>query len=79
MSKLSAMGFYSPDAAQQKLLETAAQNLVIAVRALSDAGTLDNMPKLHTQDEQLYLDIVGDSAHAIRGLELALGRGSILY
>lgn len=79
MSKLSAMGFYSPDAAQQKLLETAAQNLVIAVRALSDAGTLDNMPKLHTQDEQLYLDIVGDSAHAIRGLELALGRGNILY
>ena len=29
--------------------------------------------------KQLYLDIVGDSSHAIRGLEIALGRQTVRY
>ena len=31
------------------------------------------------ENEQLYLDIVGDSSHAIRGLDLALGLGEVRY
>ncbi len=78
-SKLSALGFYSPDATQQKLTETAAQKLVLTVQAIRDAGAFDNMETIRKSDEQLYLDMVGDGSHAIRGLELALGRGVIRY
>lgn len=78
-SKLSALGFYTPDATQQKLSETAAQKLVLTVQAIRDSGALDNMETIRKADEQLYLDIVGDGGHAIRGLELALGRGTIRY
>ena len=79
MSKLSAMGFYTPDENQQKLLETAAQNLVLAVQALQAQTGLEQMEALRKKDEQLYLDVIGDSGHALRGLELALGRGSIAW
>jgi hypothetical protein len=40
---------------------------------------MDNLASLRQGNEQLYLDIVGDSAHAVRGMELALGRASIAY
>jgi hypothetical protein len=79
MSKLQILGFYTPDDAQLKLLEMAAQKLVVAVQALRDGGVLDGMEALRVKDEQLYLDVIGDSAHAIRGLELALGRGKVAF
>lgn len=79
MSKLSAMGFYIPDENQQKLLETAAQNLVLTVQVLQAQTGPEQMAALRKNDEQLYLDVIGDSAHALRGLELALGRGSIAW
>ncbi|MFZ5482394.1 MAG: hypothetical protein ACOZNI_36870 [Myxococcota bacterium] len=76
-AKLEALGFYSPDDAQLRLIEGAAQNLALTVEALKRQGTFDHMEELRKEDEQLYLDVVGDAAHAVRGLELALGRGSI--
>lgn len=79
MSKLQAMGLYTPDDRQVQLLEGAAQNLTLAVDALQKSGALDNLPAIRAKDEQLYLDIVGDSAHAVRGLELALGRGEVRW
>ena len=29
--------------------------------------------------EQVYLDLIGDSAHAVRGIDMATGKGSIRY
>ena len=77
MSKMQAMGLYTPDDAQLLALEGAAQNLTLTVDALRKQGTFDALPALRKTDEQLYLDVIGDSAHAIRGLEMALGRGTI--
>jgi len=77
MGKMEAMGLYVPDEKQSQRLEGAAQNLVLTVEALKKTGTFDNMETLRQKDEQLYLDIVGDSGHAVRGLELVLGRGTI--
>ena len=37
------------------------------------------MDALRTEQEQVYLDLIGDSAHAINGLEIALGRRPIRY
>lgn len=78
-SKLSAMGLYLPDEEQLRLIEGAAQNLTLTVDALQKMGVWDRLPELKKTDEQLYLDLVGDSAHAVRGLELALGRGTVRW
>ncbi len=78
-SKMQAMGLFVPDDEQMKLLEGAAQNLVLVVEALKKQGVLDNMDELREQDEQLFLDVIGDACHAVRGLELALGRGTVRW
>ena len=77
MSKLAILGFFQPDADQLAAMRGAADQLVSVVFALEKGGAFDKMDELRTQDEQLYLDLVGDSAHALRGLELALGRGAV--
>ncbi len=73
--KLAIAGLWEPDAAEQVLMAQAVGVVVDTVRELKALGALDNLSKLREQNEQLYLDIVGDSSHAVRGLELALGRG----
>lgn len=78
-SKLQAMGFFVPSDEQQRSIEGAATNLALTVDALKKQGTLDQLPEIRAKDEQLYLDIVGDSAHAIRGLSLAMGRDDLAY
>lgn len=75
--KMQAMGLFVPDDAQMKVLEGAAQQLTLTVEALKKAGVFDNLDTLREQDEQLYLDVVGDASHAVRGLDMALGRGTI--
>jgi hypothetical protein len=43
-------------------------------------GTFQRLPAMKdTPQHQLYLDIVGDSAHAARGLDLALGTGEVRW
>ena len=42
-------------------------------------GAFDKLPEIRAKDEQIYLDIIGDSGHAVRGLELALGRGKVAW
>jgi len=79
MGKMEAMGLYVPDEQQAQALEGAAQNLVLTVEALQKAGTFEGMKALRTKDEQLFLDVIGDACHAVRGLELALGRGTVAW
>ncbi len=79
ISKLEILGFFTPDDVQAATIEGAAQNLVITVKAIEDEGLFGDMASVRARDEQLYLDLVGDSAHAIRGLELALGRQSLTW
>jgi hypothetical protein len=79
MGKMEAMGLFVPDDTQQAALEGAAQNLVLTVDGLEKLGVFDHMEELRGQDEQLYLDVIGDSCHAVRGLEMVLGRGKIRW
>jgi hypothetical protein len=79
ISKLAIEGFYVPDEKQLVAIEGAAQNLTLTVDALQKAGVFDNLPDVRREDEQLYLDVIGDSAHAVRGLELAIGRGHLKW
>lgn len=73
--KLAISGLYTPDAGEQLMMTEVVGVVVDTVRELKALGAMDNLAQLRTKNEQLYLDIVGDSSHAIRGLELALGRG----
>ncbi|RME22977.1 MAG: hypothetical protein D6798_14495, partial [Deltaproteobacteria bacterium] len=60
-------------------LAVAAQEVVDASAILQQRGLLDDLDAVRARDEQLYLDIVGDSAHALHGLELALGRSELSW
>lgn len=77
VSKMQAMGLFVPSPAQLTQIEGAAQNLVLTVDSLKKQGAFDTLDTLRAKDEQIYLDIIGDAGHAVRGLELALGRGKV--
>lgn len=77
--KMQATGLFVPTDEQMQAIEGAAQNLVLVVQGLEAQGVFANMEELRKQDEQLYLDVVGDASHAVRGLELALGRGTVRW
>lgn len=74
MHKLAAYGLFQPTPTQARQLVHAAGQITRSIRTLREAGVLDHMPRLKARDMQLYLDVVGDSAHALFSLELALGR-----
>lgn len=79
MSRLQILGLFTPDDLQLNQVEGAAQNLAVTVHDLEKQGTFDHLDALATADHQLYLDVIGDSAHAVRGLELALGRQKLRW
>lgn len=79
ISKLQIMGLFTPDDMQVQIIEGAAQNLTLVVRELDEQGVFRNLDIVRVEDPQMYLDVVGDSAHAVRGLELALGRQTLRW
>lgn len=79
LGKMMAMGQYTATREQSNLLEGAVQNLTLTVEALHRNGSFDQLDALKTSDPQLFLDLVGDAAHAIRGVEIVLGRGVVRW
>lgn len=75
--KLAASGLHEPDEAQRQALDRALVELVATVGQLEVAGVLGRLGELKGSNEQLYLDYIGDSAHAARGLQLATGIGVV--
>ncbi len=76
---LAALGLYTPDAAQRAKLDQAAAQLVATVAVIHQGKLFERLPELRAKDEQVYLDLVGDAAHALRGLDLALGESGVRY
>ena len=79
MSKLAALGFYTPDESQQAILRDAALEVWEVARAMKKEKLLGDLTALRAKDEQQFLDIVGDSAHALKGLRLVRGEASVRY
>ena len=79
MHKLAALGFYTPTPEQRRMLDGAAEQLLLVVEGMEQQAIFAAMDGLRGEQEQLYLDVIGDSAHAIHGLELALGRAKVRY
>ena len=77
--KLMAAGLYEPSASDQLVLAQAVDVLVVTTKELKALGAFDNLQDIQAKNHQLYLDLIGDSAHAIRGAELALGKQEFVY
>jgi hypothetical protein len=77
--KLAILGFYAPTAEQQRSLDGAAQQLALTVEALEQQGMFGAMDQIRAEDEQLYLDLIGDSAHALHALRIARGEHTIAW
>jgi hypothetical protein len=65
--------------ADKTVLEQVAAEVVKSVVLLHDLKAFDALPQIKMKDEQLFLDIVGDSAHALRGLRIATGESGVYY
>jgi len=87
--KISATGVCPLTEAHQTELERVAVELARTVKALEDLGVFADLQAVRTDPklaeirrgggEQVYLDFIGDSAHAVRGIDLALGKGTVRY
>lgn len=88
--RAAALGLFAPDQEQTVLMTDASVQLIATAFVLSQTGILKNLDKMLDPatpelypgiitNKQLYLDYVGDSAHAYRGLDLALGHGVVRY
>src|SRR4030095_11240961 len=79
MSKLAAEGFYTPDDSQQAILRDAALEVWEVAHAMQKRKMLGDLTAIRAKAEQQFLDIVGDSAHALKGLRLVRGEASVRY
>ncbi len=61
------------------VLEQVAAEVVKSVVLLKETAAFTNMEQIRAQNEQLYLDIIGDAAHALRGLRIAIGESPVYY
>ncbi len=77
--KLAALGVYLPDATEQATLLTATDDLIGVVKELKALGAFDNLDEIRPENEQLYLDLVGDSSHAVNAIEIATGKRAVRY
>ena len=77
--KLAILGFYAPTEEQKKQMSGAAQQLALTVEALEQQGVYGAMERLRTEEPQLYLDVIGDSAHALHALRIARGEHGIAW
>ncbi len=78
-SQLLIQGFGAPSPELAAVQQQAVDEVVAAITALEERGLLDQLPQVRARDEQLYLDIVGDSAHALHGLNLVLGQDEVRW
>ncbi|TNE88911.1 MAG: hypothetical protein EP330_12930 [Deltaproteobacteria bacterium] len=77
--KAEAMGLIEPSEAQRAQMELAVDQLVKTVIAIDKLGIYGKLDTVKASNEQTYLDYVGDSAHALRALDLATGQGVVRY
>jgi hypothetical protein len=80
--KLAAMGLFEPSEEQEGMMQRALAELVatVAVLKTADGGIFKRMAAIRDAGgEQMYLDFLGDSAHALHGVDLATGHVGVRY
>ena len=77
--KADAMGLFTPTEDQRRQMDAATGELVRTVLLIEQLGVYGKLEQIRAAREQSWFDYVGDSAHALRGLDLATGQASVLY
>jgi len=87
--KAAAMGVCELTEAQRRHSHRVARELVRTVAGLTELGAFDRLEEFAANPafdpirkgggRQVMLDLIGDSAHAIRGIDMATGTGTIRY
>jgi len=77
LARLSASGH--KDAPTTGSLAPYVQAVTETVTLLQKSGLFRQIDTLKSSDEQRYLDLVGDSAHALRGLRITTGESPVYY
>ncbi len=55
----------------------AERELIAAAAAIVKSGAFDAMPEVRAANEQVFLDLIGDSAHAVHGIDLSTGAAGV--
>ena len=76
-AKLEILGFSKATEQMRKVQKGALQQLALITEALRKEGLLQKPQNAATK--QLYLDLIGDAAHAVYGIDLITGRRSIRF
>lgn len=76
-AKLEILGFSKATAQMRTVQKGALQQLALITEALRKEGLLQKPQSAATN--QLYLDLIGDAAHAVYGIDLITGRRSIRF
>ena len=75
----SALGLLPDTPENRAVLNKARLELVATVEGLERAGLFPRLGELRAAQEQVFLDYVGDAAHAIHGLDLSTGDASVRW
>lgn len=75
--KTWALGLAEPTDEERVLIDVLRTQVIATVQAIDALGIWDRLNDVRAADEQVYLDYVGDSAHALRALDLSTGDGVI--
>ncbi len=75
--RASAWGLHKPSGFERATLAGALVELVKTVELLVTMRVPASLPQIRATNEQLFLDYVGDAAHALKGLDLATGRAGV--
>jgi len=76
-AKLEIMGFYRPSESMRTMQKGALDQLSLTTEALRKDGVIQDPSKAST--DQLALDLIGDGAHAVYGVELISGLRGIRF
>ena len=76
-AKLEILGFYTPSETMKKMQQGALDQLALTTEALRKDGLIQN-PQT-AASTQLALDLIGDGAHAVYGMELIAGLRGIRF
>ena len=68
-----------PDSPKPEELQPIADEVFRSVALLESLSVFKNLHIMKTENEQMFLDVIGDSAHALRGLRIARGDGQVSY
>lgn len=77
--KALALGLVEPTEGRAAELAWARTEWLRSVQLIERAGVWGRLDEVRATNEQVYLDYVGDAAHAMRGFDLATGVGTITY